>query len=197
MRVSPKQGVAVPMWFFRVCISLAVVVATTAQAQGAAGHDAAIFASLVRALAADTGFARGGGLQVDPHPPTEGNSTQGRVPSGSRDAVVTTRTEALRGLHIRIGEATRPDACAGIMVPYSPSDQHRGCPKQSKMVASVGAARGSEDGLDPAFTHAATVGVTVLEVGPTGFSALHFEYTLKFVDSTWRVLNRRLVRFVE
>jgi len=129
---------------------------------------------------------------VDPDEWTAGDSAS--TPEVVK--VINWRRGVLRELGVRIGGAKRPVACAGIMNPYSPDDLHRGCPKDEKLVASIGVPR---DTTAPgsAARRLTTTMVAVLEIGPYGFSVLYFDYTLEATASGWKVVNRHLGRFVE
>ena len=76
------------------------------------------------------------------------------------------------------------------------SSLHRGCPTDEKVVASIGVPRDTAASGSPV-RHLTTTIVAVLEIGPYGFSVLYFDYTLEATASGWKVVNRRLGRFVE
>jgi hypothetical protein len=181
------------------CASLLVIVSTAARSQApSANRDSLIFVAVVRSAAADTGFTRAGGLRVDPQPLVESHVGPDR---GSLAPALVERTrmrrDVLRMIGIPIGDAKRPESCGGIMIPYSPTDVHKGCPKQARLVASVGVPRDSAGPSGSIVKQLSTVRVAVVEIGPTGFSVLSFDYSLEFTGSNWKVVDRRLVGFVE
>jgi hypothetical protein len=82
------------------------------------------------------------------------------------------------------------------MIPYSP-DFHAACPKQWRLVASLGLPHDSTGGMDNARGQLVTIQVAITEVGPGGFSVLYFSYTLERAESSWKVVGHRLVHWVE
>lgn len=190
---SPGIGIAARIWR---SVGLVVMVSAGAHAQATkAEGDSAVFVAIVRSLAVDSAYQRGGGLQVDPRPAVDADQwTAGDTVSSPEVASV--RRAILAELGVRIGDGKRPKACAGIMNPYSPDALHRGCPTDEKVVASIGVPRDTAASGSPV-RHLTTTIVAVLEIGPYGFSVLYFDYTLEATASGWKVVNRRLGRFVE
>ena len=186
----------------RVALSISCSVGLVPVA-GARGHaqvsttqrDSSVFVAIVRALAVDSAYQRAGGVQVDPRPVVDPDDWIAGDTSSNPDAV-SLRRAILKELGVRIGDGQRPKACGGIMNPYSPDNLHRGCPKDERIVASIGMTRdttASESGA----RQLTTTKAAVLEIGPYGFSVLYYDYTLEATASGWKVVNRRLGRFVE
>ena len=177
-------------------VGLVAMASAGARAQvSATQRDSSVFIAIVRSLAVDSGYQRAGGVQFDPQPPVHPDESTAGDTASILD-LVSSRRAVLRKLGVRIGDAKRPNACAGIMNPYSPDELHRGCPKDEKVVASIGVPRDSTASGSTGRQLTTTM-VAVLEIGPYGFSVLYFDYTLEATASGWKVVNRRLGRFVE
>jgi hypothetical protein len=179
------------------CVGLVAVVNGSAHAQlSTAQRDSSVFVAIVRSLVVDSAYQRGGGVQVDPRPAVDADErTAGETSSTPNPASL--RRAILEELGVRIGDGKRPKGCGGIMTPYSPGDEaHRGCPTDEKVVASIGLPRDTtvSGSADRRLT---TTMVAVLEIGPHGFSVLYYDYTLEATAPGWKVVNRRLGRFVE
>jgi hypothetical protein len=166
-------------------------------------RDSLIFDAVVRSLVTDSAYTtymheRVGVLRVSPVPPVDRDlSNQAReVPGPTASEIARMRRNALRALGVGVGDATRPENCAGIMTPFSP-DAHRGCPRDASLVASIGRARDSTDRHGPSTKTLATTRVAVLEVGPEGFSILSSDWVLEYAGSGWKVVGRRFVSAVE
>lgn len=160
-----------------------------------AQRDSSVFVAIVRALAVDSAYQRAGGVQVDPRPVVDADDWIAGDTSSSAD-VARLRRAILEALGVRIGDARRPKNCGGIMNPYSPDNLHRGCPKEERLVASIGVTRDTT-ASESAASQLAAVKSAVLEIGPYGFSVLYYDYTLEATGSGWKVVSRRLSRFVE
>jgi hypothetical protein len=191
------------------------MVSAGAHAQTSVAHrDSSVFVAIVRSLDGYEAFQRGGGVQVDPQPLTDSTEWSGWAggagglaaawsprPGTGRTAstseVTNARRSMLRDLGVRIGDAKRPEGCGGIMIPYSPSDEaHRRCPKDVRVVASIGVPRDTTESGSTS-RQLTTTRVAVLEVGPTGFSLVYLDYTLEATAAGWKLVHSRVVGFVE
>ena len=184
----------------RRCAFIVAVASTAANAQSPAlSRDSAVFAVLVRSLVADSEMRRAYPLQVDTTQIIDANSpvSDSGVFAPSPTEIAKMRGNTLQLIGVSVGDATRPRSCGGIMIPYSPTTFHAGCPKQWRLVASIGLPRDSTAGPEPARKQLIAVRVAVTEIGPGGFSVLYLTYALELVESNWKVVGRRLDRFVE
>jgi hypothetical protein len=136
-------------------------------------------------------------LRTDPPAMLASPETRLDVPRQELDA----RAAVVTAAGLTLGNAEVPPNCAGILMPFSPEDRHRGCPPVDAYVVATALAPRYDS------TAAATGPVTpppgwylrvlATSIGPHGFSSRVDDYLVAQHDGGWRVIRRYTVSWIE
>jgi hypothetical protein len=192
------------MILFQTRLALSVVAmagfSAPIAAQGTNVRDSAVFIALARAVVADTQFSHPVALQIDPTPYMgESSHRSAKLPMSS--AELEARNGALKLLGAPLGDARLPVHCAGVMVPYSPRADHKGCPSQLRTVASIGLVHVVRHAPMSKKAHERepnwAVPVLLTTSGPQGVSLLVWEYFVNCTSGPCTVTKGKLTSFRE
>ena len=86
-------------------------------------------------------------------------------------------------------------ACAGTMVPYSATGSHRGCPQTPEAIVVLGTPRADPTAGAP--KGSAIIRALVTYIGPHGFYATLYDYSLRQMATGWILVRRKALLIVE
>jgi len=162
-----------------------------------ASDDEGIFAAVVLAVADSAARP----LRIDPWPVAQVNSERLALPTHATvdDAVVTARRRTLQELRMPVGDLSVPDRCPGTMAAPDETGtlDRSGCPKQLMLLVGVSLPRSHSDSAQPTMRDYRAVRVPQLRIGPDGFNVVIYEYIVTPRGSTWTVVSRRPLLFIE
>lgn len=162
-----------------------------------ASEDEGVFAAVVQAVI-DSATRP---VRIDPWPVAQVDTERLALPTRATvgDAIVSGRRRTLQELRVPVGDLSVPKRCLGTMAAPDETGtlDRSGCPKQLMLIVGVSLPHPHSDSASPSPRDYRAVRVPQLLIGPDGFSAVVYEYIVTSRGSTWTVVSRRPLLFIE